>query len=130
MAAEGLPVKAACRALNVSEFGYYEWRSRPPSPQAIRHAWLTDVIRQVHAASRETYGSRRVHAELTLGRWIAVGYDSVELLMNRAGLLGITGRPKFKRGPLPGATSGDLVDRQFARDGRDHLWVTDTEHPT
>jgi helix-turn-helix protein len=35
-------------------------------PAAVRHAWLTDVIREVHAASRESYGSRRVHAELTL----------------------------------------------------------------
>jgi putative transposase len=106
--------------------------AQPPTiARAIRHAWLTDVIREVHAASRETYGSRRVHAELTLGRGIAVGYHSVELLMSRAGLRGITGRPKFKRGPRPGATSGDLVDRRFARDGRDQLWVTDiTEHPT
>jgi hypothetical protein len=32
----------------VSESGFYAWRSRPPSARAIRHAWLTDVIRQVH----------------------------------------------------------------------------------
>jgi hypothetical protein len=29
----------------------------------IRHAWLTDVIRQVHAASRQTYRSRLAHAD-------------------------------------------------------------------
>ena len=68
MAAEGLPVQVCCRVLEVSQAGYYAWRSRPPSPRAIRHAWLTEVIRQVHTASRQTYGSRRVHAELTLGR--------------------------------------------------------------
>jgi len=94
MAAEGLPVQVCCRMLEVSESGYYAWRSRPPSAQAIRHAWLTDTIRQVHAASRQAYGSRRVHAELTLGRGITVGYHAVELLMRRAGLQGVTGRPK------------------------------------
>ena len=115
----------------VSESGYYAWRSRPPSPRAIRHAWLTEVIRQVHAPSRQTYGSRRVHAELTLGRGITVGFHAVELLMRRAGLQGVTGRPKFRRGLRPEATAADLVKRQFARASCDQLWVTDvTEHPT
>lgn len=104
MGAQGLPVQVCCRVLEVSESGFYAWRSRPPSPRAIRHAWLTDAIHQVHAASRQTYGSRRVHAELTLGLGIAVGYHAVELLMRRAGLQGVTGRPKFRRGLRPEAT--------------------------
>jgi putative transposase len=131
MAAQGLPVQICCRVLEVSESGYYAWGSRPPSPRAIRHAWLTDLIREVHAASRQTYGSRRVHAELTLGRGISIGFHAVELLMRRAGLQGVTGRPKFRRGLRPEATAADLVQRQFTRTGPDQLWVTDiTEHPT
>jgi putative transposase len=131
MAAQGFPVQVCCRVLEVSQSGFYAWRSRPPSSRAIRHAWLTDAIHQVHAASRQTYGSRRVHAELTLGRSIAVGYHAVELLMRRAGLQGVTGRPKFRRGLRPEATARDLVQRQFDRTGPDQLWVTDiTEHPT
>ena len=74
MARHGLPVQLTCRVLEVSESGYYARRSRAPAPRAIRHAWITDVIRQVHAASRETYGIRRVHAELTLGRGIVIGH--------------------------------------------------------
>jgi putative transposase len=131
MAEEKLPVQVCCRVLEVSESGYYAWGSRPPSPRAIRHAWLTDVIRQVHTDSRQTYGSRRVHAELTLGRGISIGFHAVELLMRRAGLQGVTGRPKFRRGLRPEATAADLVQRQFTRTGPDQLWVTDiTEHPT
>jgi putative transposase len=131
MAEEKLPVQVCCRVLEVSESGYYAWGSRPPSPRAIRHAWLTDLIREVHAASRQTYGSRRVHAELTLGRGISIGFHAVELLMRRAGLQGVTGRPKFRRGLRPEATAADLVQRQFTRTGPDQLWVTDiTEHPT
>lgn len=83
MASEGLPVQAACRLLDVSESGYYDWRSRPPSQRAIRHAWLLDQIRAVHAASRGTYGCHRVHAELTLGLGISVGHNQVEMLMAR-----------------------------------------------
>lgn len=96
----------------------------------MRHAWLTDVIRQVHVDSRGTYGSRRVHAELTLGHGLQVGYHQVSLLMRRAGLQGLSGRRKWQRAPNL-STATDLVDRQFSRDGRDQLWVTDiTEHPT
>lgn len=97
----------------------------------MRHAWLTDVVREVHAASRATYGSRPVHAEVTLGRGIAVGYHQITALMRRAGLQGVTGKPKGRRGLPPGATAADLVDRRFARTGPNQLWVTDiTEHPT
>jgi putative transposase len=48
----------------------------------------------------------------------------------RAGLQGVTGRPKFRRGLRPEATAADRVQRQFTRAGTDQLWVTDiTEHP-
>ena len=122
MATQGFPVQVCCRVLEVSPSGYYAWRSRAPSVRAIRHAWLTDVICQVHAAVHGTYGSRRVHAELTLGRGITVGDHAVELLMRRAGLRGVTGRPKFRRGLRPEATAADLVNRQFARAGPDQVW--------
>jgi putative transposase len=96
MAAEGIPVQVACRVLDVSTSGYYNWRSRSPSARAIRHAWLTDLIVEVHRAARGAYGARRVHAELRLGRGIVVGHGAIELLMRRAGLAGVTGRPKWR----------------------------------
>jgi putative transposase len=118
------------RILGVSESGYHDWRARAPSPRAIRHAWLSDVIAGVHRDSRQTYGARRVHAELTMGLGIAVGHCAVEMLMARAGIQGLSGRPQFRRIPHL-ATSTDLVGRQFHRDDPDRLWVTDiTEHPT
>ena len=105
-------------------------RTRPPSPRSLRHAWLTDAIIQIHAASRGTYGARRSHAELTLGRQISVGHNAVEMLMRRAGIKGLPGNRRRKtRHDTP--TSADLVDRDFARTEPDRLWVTDiTEHPT
>ena len=44
IAAEGLPVQLATRALGVSASGYDEWRGRAPSARAVRHAWLTEQI--------------------------------------------------------------------------------------
>jgi putative transposase len=130
IAAEGLPVEVACRVLSVSASGFYEWRGRSPSERSIRHAWLSDQILQVHHESRGTYGIRRVHAELTLGHKILVGKEAVASLMRRAGLQGLSGRPQYRRDPQT-ATAEDRVQRQFEREARDQLWVTDiTEHPT
>lgn len=132
MAAEGLPVRPACRLLGVAESGYYEWKRRGPSQRQLRHAWLLEQIRAVHAASRGTYGAMRVHAELTLGRGVTVGHGQIELLMARAGIKGLPGnrrpRPKHQT-----PTAGDLVSRKFTETAQtpNRLWVTDiTEHHT
>jgi transposase InsO family protein len=114
MAPEGLPVNIACRVLNVSHSGYYDWRSRSPSLRMVRQVWLTDLIIQVHAESFGVYGAPRVHAELTLGRGIVVGHRTIALLMRRAGIKGL---PNHRR-PRPRhdtPTAVDLVDRNFAR---------------
>lgn len=130
MAAEGCSVQLACRVLAVSESGFYAQRQRPPSPRAIRHAALTDLIGRIHLDSRGTYGARRVHAELTLGHGWVIGHGTVALLMRRAAITGVTGRPRFRR-IANVATAADLVERRFGRDDPDRLWVTDiTEHPT
>jgi len=130
MAAQGRPVQLACRVLAVSESGYYAQHDRPPSARAIRHAFLTEIIRRVHQDSRGTYGARRVQAELVLGHGVPVGHSAVELLMRGAGIAGVAGRPRFRRIPNV-ATASDLVERRFRSDEPDRLWVTDiTEHPT
>lgn len=91
---------------------------------------LTDLITQIHTECHGIYGARRIHAELTIGRGILVGCGQVELLMQRAGLQGISGRKKWRR-IKPDTIATDLVERRFNRDGPNQLWVTDTtEHPT
>ena len=61
LADAGLPVKVCCRILGVSAPGYYKYKNRPMAPTQMRRVWLTALIREVHTASRGTYGSRRVH---------------------------------------------------------------------
>jgi putative transposase len=130
MAGEGHAIERSCRITGVSPNGFHMWRTRAPSERSIRHAWLLDQIVEVHAASRGTYGSRRVHAELTMGRGVKVGVGAIEMLMSRAQIYGLPGPRRRKRVPRI-ATASDLVDREFERLEPDRLWVTDiTEHPT
>ena len=67
LAADGIPVAVACRVLDVSTSGYYEWNSRGPSGRDLEQAYLMNAIVDAHAASHGTYGHRRIHAELVLG---------------------------------------------------------------
>jgi putative transposase len=88
------------------------------------------VIRVIHAESRGSYGSPRVHAELTLGLGEKVNRKRVERLMREAGLQGVY-RRKGRRNLVNAATEEDMVQRRFDVAAPDRLWLTDiTEHPT
>ncbi len=127
---EGLPIEVTCRVVGVSVSGFYMWKHRKPSARSVRHAMVADVIRQVHSESRQTYGARRVHAELVLGRQMTVARCTVELVMRRLGIAGLPGRPRYRKIPNT-PTASDLVNRDFARTEPNRLWLTDiTEHRT
>jgi transposase InsO family protein len=120
----------ACRLLEVSRSGYYDWRDREPSARDVHDAYLANQIREVHIASRGTYGAPRVHAELRLGRGLRLGRKRVSRLMRIVGLAGICHHSKRRGRPAP-AVYDDLVARRFVADAPDRLWCTDiTEHPT
>jgi transposase InsO family protein len=120
----------ACRVLEVSRSGYYEWLGRGPSARDVDDAVLADQIREVHRASRGTYGAPRIHAELRLGRGVRASRKRVARLMRIVGVAGISHRRKGRHHPAP-AVHDDLVQRRFVADAPDRLWCTDiTEHPT
>ncbi|CAN5440349.1 hypothetical protein BH11MYX1_BH11MYX1_50250 [soil metagenome] len=58
------PKAAMCRALQVSESGFYAWVRRPPSEHAKNDARLKVIIGASFNESRRTYGSTRVLEDL------------------------------------------------------------------
>ena len=130
LAADGIDVAVTCRVLNVSRSGYYEWRGRGPSQRDVADAYLANEIRDIHAASRATYGAPRIGFELRLGRWVRVGGKRIARLMRILGLIGICAARKRRHRPAR-AVHEDLVRRRFVAGAPDRLWCTDvTEHPT
>jgi transposase InsO family protein len=79
-------IKALCDALQVSRSGYYAARGRAPSARQQRQTAPTAEIRKVHAASRETYGAPRVHAELSAQN-VPCCRNTIAKLMRRASIL-------------------------------------------
>ena len=123
-----LPVSTMARVLGVSRAGFYAWLRRPASEHAEADAALLKRIRTVHATSRETYGSPRVHAELHAGGE-KHGRNRIGRLMREAGLLGASRRrngPVTTRRDKDARPAPDLVDRKFAAEGPNQLWVADT----
>ena len=120
------PVRTMCRVLGVSSSGYYAWRARPQSARARANELLLDRIREIHAISYETYGSPRIHAELQ-DEGESVGLNRVSRLMRRGGLVGVTRRRKWRttKRDKDARPAPDLVQRDFAAEGPDQLWVAD-----
>ena len=120
------PIATMCRVLEVSTSGYYAWRGRPPSARARSDAVLLDRIRGIHAKSRGTYGVPRVHAEL-VAEGTRHGQKRVARLMRTAGLQGASRRKGCwtTRRDRDARPAPDLVQRTFAVDGLDRLWVAD-----
>ena len=79
----------ACRVLNISRSEFYDWLGRPEPPRELQNKELMKIIREIHAESRGSYGSPRVHAELRLGKDMQVNRKRVERLMREEGLQGI-----------------------------------------
>jgi putative transposase len=123
----------ACRVLDVSRSGYYDWLARLDSPRVQENELLLKQIRQIHDESRGTYGSPRVHAELVLGLGLPVNVKRVARLMREAGIQGLYRRRRHGctvRDP-DAQPSTDLVNRRFTAEAPNRLWVTDiTEHHT
>ena len=122
----GHAVTTMCRVLEVSRAAYYDWASGP-SVRDVEDAHIANAIRDVHAASRRTYGTPRVHAELADEHDIRCGRKRVARLMRQEGLEGVHRRRKHRttRRREGVAPAPDLVERNFGAEGPDRLWVAD-----
>ena len=88
------PVRALCRALDVSPSGYYAAQQRPPSARAQRDTAVLRRLQVLHAESRRTYGRPRLLRALR-HEGIRVGDRRVRRLMH-VGALVARGRRRYR----------------------------------
>jgi putative transposase len=110
----GRSVNHACCLLEVSRAAYYQRRNGDPSIREVTDAELTKKITTVHAESKGTYGSPRVHRELRK-RGVACGKRRVSRLMRTAGLEGRCKKRWRKTTVVDPAAerARDLIQRHF-----------------
>jgi putative transposase len=131
---EEFHVTTLCRVLQVKKASYYAWVNRPPSERALEDAELAETIADIHAKSRRTYGSPRVHEELK-AQGKEHGEKRIARIMQEEGL-----RAKAPRRFRVTTDSNhahpiapNVLDRQFAvEDGAalDRVWVGDITYLT
>jgi len=114
-----------CRVYGVTRAGFYAWRSRERSERERQNEALSTQIRTVHAESRGTYGSPRVHQALRQ-RGHCVGKHRVARLMRAHG---IKARVATIRYTNPGLQRyfGSIPNRQLDLELKapDQVWVGD-----
>jgi putative transposase len=119
-------VEPICRVLPIALSTYYHATRRPASARALRDTQLRTEIARVHAEHFGVYGARKVWRQLHR-EGIAVARCTVERLMRELGLGGVR-RGKARRTTTPDKTAArpaDLVDRHFAAQRPNQLWVAD-----
>jgi transposase InsO family protein len=126
---EEFHVTTMCRVLEVKRAGYYAWVNRPPSARAMDDAQLAETIKDIHDASRRTYGSPRVHEELK-AQGQQHGAKRIARIMQEEGLRAKALR-QFRVTTDSNHThpvAPNVLDRQFAVEAGaalDRVWVGD-----
>lgn len=127
----GYSERLACQTVGLSRSTYNKIKHRLPSNSEIRRVVLTDLIADIHARSRGTYGMLRIRAALEIEHGLIVNKKLVWKLMRELGIRGLPGPRRGVKNLKNAPTCEDLVQRQFTATAPNQLWLTDiTEHRT
>ena len=119
--------RMACRLLEVSPSGYYQFLQALPAPRKERRLAIERAVVRIHTESRRIYGSPKITHELPkLG--LAAHRNTVSRIMQECGI-----RAKYVRKYRPTTTqsahahapSPDLLERDFTADGPNKKWLCD-----
>src|SRR5271166_5065987 len=124
-------VEPMCRVLHIAPSTWHEHARRKADPdrlpeRAKRDAELSVHIRRIFAENFSVYGVRKVWRQLTR-EGVVVARCTVARLMKAMGLQGVVRGKRIKTTVNDKATPCplDKVDRQFAADRPNKLWVSD-----
>ena len=124
-----IPIETACAVLGVSVSGFYAWKSRPASARQCDDMVMLAHVRAAFATSSETYGSRRMHAELTESG-LAIGRHRVARLMRENGLKARQ-KTRFRKttdSDHGGPVAANVLDQDFTATAPDQKWGVDISY--
>jgi len=112
----------------VTRAGYYAWSSRPESKRSQLDRALLPKIEKAYHASRQTYGSPRVHKRLKQ-QGEQVGRRKIERIMRENGIQAVSTN-LYRRFPGLYKFYVNLSSKahNLTVDGVDQLWVTDVTY--
>ena len=123
------PIAVLCRLLGVSRQGYYASLKRATSPRVEQDHQLREQLRALHAQSRGTYGSPRLHAALRQAGH-RVGKRRVERALRSMGLRARMPRRWLLTTRADGrhSVAANTLNRDFTETKPNTKWVTDISY--
>ncbi len=121
------PVQKLCRWLAVTPSGFYAWCKRPESARVTRDRTLAVLVQASFDASKQRYGSPRIHEDL-LEQQARVSRKRVIRLMQAKGLKARL-RKRFKGTTINDPAlpvAANLLERQFTAAAPNQRCVGDT----
>jgi transposase InsO family protein len=119
-------IKKMSSVFEVSRSGYYGFINRMPSARAQEEERLCKAIKRIHKASRQTYGSPRIHAELQ-EEGETCSRKQVSKMMKKYGVVAkmkkrfkVTTRANPKAIPAP-----NLLQQDFTAEKPNQRWAAD-----
>jgi putative transposase len=120
-------VSILCRCLGVTRSGFYAWRRRPESTHAATDRRLRVLVRASFDASRQRYGSPRIHADL-VDQDVRVSRKRVGRVMREEGLKA-RARKRYKCTTMSDhdqPVAANVLNQEFTADAPNQRWVGDT----
>jgi transposase InsO family protein len=129
LAADGIPVAVTCRVLKLARQPYYRWRANPVTDAERMEAYRVNALFDAHADDPE-FGYRFLAEEARqAGEPMAERTAWRICAGNR--WWSVFGKKRGKNGKPGPPVHDDLVERDFAAEEPNTLWLADiTEHPT
>lgn len=126
------PIKMLCESMQVARSSFYAYlkrRSAEPSKRQKENEVLTETIKKLFEASKQRYGSPRIHAALHhQGERCSLG--RVKRLMRREGLYAVSGKkfkPKRER-VAKLETKNLLLEQNIRPTAINQVWHTDISY--
>jgi putative transposase len=119
-------IESMCKVFKVSRSGYYQSLNRVTSPRSIENIKLLKEIKIIYEASKKTYGSPRVTAELK-SRGFQVSRPKVARMMRRENIRSIV-KKKYvvtTNSKHSFEFSPNLLKRGFIVSNPGQFWVSD-----
>jgi len=115
-----------CRELQVSRAGYYRWRNRPLSDQALHRTLVEQNVIDIYQLFERAYGAPRITRELN-DMGIKCSHNYIAQIMREQGLRACNGK-SFKYSTHAASmqnVSDNLLRRNFKADLPNQKWSAD-----
>lgn len=119
-------IKRACKTLNISRSGFYEYLNRKESNRAIENKILSERIKRIFEENKGRYGCLRISKALE-AEGLRINHKRVGKLMRSMGLYAKGTRYRYKHyhSMIQNEERPNLLNQVFKATGRNKIWLGD-----